>query len=686
MMGKFKNKRFSLRIKMLLVFVPIILVSTISITTLSFMDTKKELSDVTRLSVNNELDAISEKMKNEISSHEKIAEGIVALYQSKGTSLTKEDYRKFLEEMVPLNTNTLGAGIWLEPYLYDPNKKLFGPYVYKDGNNVVYTEDYEDPAYDYPNTEWYLAGKHAEKGKITWTDPYFDATMGITMITAALPIVTNEKVIGVVTADYDLTTIQNMIAEQKFKRTGFFYMLDSTGTFISHPDGQKVMNESILDDQGLKTFGEKVIGTDSGTELIQRNNHEWEAYYKTFPTTGWKLVANAPTSELYEAVQKLLYKSMTISFVILIFTVSVIFIFTSRISNRIKEFVDQIGFLAEGDLTHPINVKSNDEIGEMGTHYNKALEKLKEIIFKMNDTSQLVASSSEELSASAEETSKSITEVANSIQFVATNNTEQTNYVNTMNKNTSDIIQKMNNIAETIEKVKEHSLSTSKLAHGGNNNVIDVKKQMNEINVTVTKSSDAINELSEKSKKIEEIVSMITSIAAQTNLLALNAAIEAARAGEHGKGFAVVADEVRKLAEQSSDASNEITSLILEIQEGIHGSVQMMNSSTESTKSGIQVVESTGDVFHEITSSINDVSKRIDHTYHLLMDIVKDTNSLKEVANAIHDISISNDESAQGVSAATEQQSAIMEQIAAATEELSRMSCDLQNEINQFKI
>lgn len=686
MMKKLKNKFSSLRIKMLLVFVPIILLSTISITSLSFMDTKKEVSNVTRLSVNNDLDAISEKMKNEISSHEKIAEGIVALYQSKGTSLSKEDYRMFLEEMVPLNSNTLGAGIWIEPYLYDEKEEFFGPYVYKDGENVVYTEDYEDPAYDYHHTDWYLTGKNAEKGKVTWTDPYFDETMGITMITAALPIVDQGKLIGVVTADYDLSTIQTMIAEQKFEKTGFFYMVDSTGILISHPDDQKVMNESILEDQGLKTFGEKVLNTDSGTELIQRNNHEWEAYYKTFPSTGWKLVANAPTRELYEAVQKLLYKSMTISFIILAFAVLVIFIFTGRFSNRIKEFVHQIGFLAEGDLTHPITIKSNDEIGEMGTHYNNALEKLKEMIYKMNDTSQLVASSSEELSASAEETSKSITEVANSIQFVATNNTKQTSYVNTMNKNTIDMIEKMNNIAETIEGVKEHSLSTSRLAQNGNGNVQDVKKQMNEINLTVTKSSDAINELSEKSKKIEEIVSMITSIAAQTNLLALNAAIEAARAGEHGKGFAVVADEVRKLAEQSSNASSEITSLILEIQEGIHGSVQMMDSSTESTKSGIQVVEATGVAFQNISSSINDVSSRIDHTYQLLMEIVKETNSLKEVANAINNISISNDESAQSVSAATEQQSAIMEQVAAATEELSRMSSELQNEINQFKI
>lgn len=686
MIKRFKNKFSSLRIKMLLVFVPIILLSTISITTLSFMDTKKELSVVTKLSVNNELDAISEKMKNEIASHEKIAEGIVALYQSKGATLSKVDYRMFLEEMVPLNANTLGAGIWIEPYLYDAKEEFFGPYVYKDGKNVVYTEDYEDPAYDYPNTDWYISGKNTEKGKVTWTDPYFDETMGITMITAALPIVDNEKVIGVVTADYDLSTIQNMIAEHKFEKTGFFYMLDSAGMFISHPNDQKVMNESIFDDQGLETFGEKVISTESGTELILRNNHEWEAYYKTFPSTGWKLVANAPTSELYGAVQKLLYKSMTISIVILVFAVLVIFIFTGRFSNRIKIFVHQIGFLAEGDLTHRINVKSNDEIGEMGTHYNNALEKLKEMIVKMSDTSQLVASSSEELSASAEETSKSITEVANSIQFVATNNTEQTSYVNTMNKNTTDIIEKMNNIAETIESVNEHSLATSRLAHDGNGNVLDVKKQMNEINLTVTKSSNAINKLSEKSKKIEEIVSMITSIAAQTNLLALNAAIEAARAGEHGKGFAVVADEVRKLAEQSSDASNEITSLILEIQEGIHGSVQMMNSSTESTKSGIQVVEATGDAFHQISSSISDVSTRIGHTHQLLIDIVKETNSLKKVANAINDISISNDESAQSVSAATEQQSAIMEQVAAATEELSRMSSELQNEINQFKI
>lgn len=686
MLNRLRIKFAGIRVKMLSVFIPIILISTISITTFSFLDTKREISAVTKLSVNNSLEAITEKMNSEFSSHEKIAQGILTLYQSKGNALTKEDYRKFLEEMVPLNSNTLGVGIWLEPYQYDRDTKFFGPYVYKEGEKVIYSEDYEDPEYNYPNTDWYLAGKNAGGGKVAWTDPYFDETMGITMITAAFPIHKNGNVIGVVTADYDLSTIQNMIAEQKFAITGYFYMVDSSGKIISHPDKKKVMKESIVEDQELKVFAEKILKLKSGSEFIQRNNSEWEAYYKTFPSTGWKLIGNAPTSELYEAVQKLLYKSVIVSIVILISSIFIIFMFTGRISSRIKDFVHQVGYLAEGDLTHPISVRSNDELGEMGTHYNNALGKLKEMIEKIHGTSQIVASSAEELSASAEETNKSITEVANSIQSVATNNTEQTNYVNNMNENTSDILNKMNNIAANIESVKDNSLATSLLSTEGNNKVRDVKRQMNEINSFVTQSSDAIYELSGKSKKIEEIVSLITSIADQTNLLALNAAIEAARAGEHGKGFAVVADEVRKLAEQSSNASGEITSLIIEIQKGIHGSVEMMNSSTESTKSGIEVVEQTGETFNKISSSIDSVAGRIEKTYDSIIQIVKEANSLKELVNAIKEISISNDENAQNVSAATEQQSAIIEQVAAATEELSRMSNELQEELNKFKI
>jgi methyl-accepting chemotaxis protein len=214
----------SMKMKLLALFIPIVMVTAISITMLNFWAAKNEVTDVTQKRVNNGLSYIVKQLEGEFDSHKRIAQGIGAFYEVNGTSLEKEDYQKVMEEMVPINQHTLGAGIWLEPYTYDKELKYFGPYVYKDGSSLVYTEDYETDEYDYPNTDWYKAGKEAEAGTAAWTEPYYDETTGITMITAAVPIYQNEELAGVVTADYDLSSIQQIIAEETFEQSGYLFM------------------------------------------------------------------------------------------------------------------------------------------------------------------------------------------------------------------------------------------------------------------------------------------------------------------------------------------------------------------------------------------------------------------------------------------------------------------------------
>jgi methyl-accepting chemotaxis protein len=122
-------------------------------------------------------------------------------------------------------------------FAYNADQKYFGPYVYKEGEALVYTEDYEDPSYDYPNTDWYLAGLNASNG-VGWTDPFYDEASDVTMFTAAVPIIVNNKAIGVASADYDLTTIQTMVANIKVAETGYAFLITSDGG-KSHEDEYK---------------------------------------------------------------------------------------------------------------------------------------------------------------------------------------------------------------------------------------------------------------------------------------------------------------------------------------------------------------------------------------------------------------------------------------------------------------
>lgn len=433
-----------------------------------------------------------------------------------------------------------------------------------------------------------------------------------------------------------------------------------------------------MDDNIAKTY--YPFETESGKYLLRittQTNHYFENYNTTID------IVNTMQSDFQSTFTKFLAVSI-VALIILLLSTSVYF--RKEISQRIKLFSDKLEFLAQGDFTQPMEITSKDELGQMNEHYNNALDKLKNIIHKISQSSEIIASNAEELTASTEETNKSVNEVAASIQEVAANNSKQSEYVSHMNGNTEDIHDKMTTISDTVELMKSTSIEHAKLAHEGNKHVEEVIGKINEINEQVTQSSFTINELNEKSKKIEEILSMITNISEQTNLLALNAAIEAARAGEHGKGFAVVADEVRKLAEQSTQASNDINILIKDIQEGVTQSTYVMNKSMKTTQSGIQVVEETGKAFKEISLSIDDVTRFTDNVYKSVKDVLDATQKMKKVSSSVNEIASSNDSNAQNVSAVTQQQSAIIEEMTNAIGELASMATELQIGVKQFKI
>ncbi|WP_066051946.1 methyl-accepting chemotaxis protein [Robertmurraya korlensis] len=678
------KRKSSIKLKMLGLFLPIILISTISITALSFFSSKKEITSLTDSSVNHKMATILEEMEHEFTAHTRLAESISTLYKVKGNSLVKEDYKKTLEVTIKLNTNTFGLGIWLEPYQYHQDTEYFGPYVYRDGETILYTEDYENADYNYPELDWYVKGKEVGEGNIAWSPPYYDEGLNKTLITASVPIILDGKFMGNITADYDLTTIQELIVGQKFEKSGHLFLVGLAGEFIAHKE--KSMTDMIMEDSELKQLGEEILNHESGNKFFSTNDKEWEAFYSTFPETGWKLVALAPTSELYAGVTSLLMKSVGITAFFLLVSITLIVLFSSSMSKKMKQFVEKIGFLAEGDLTNPIQIKSSDELGQMGEHYNQALSHLNQMFYTIRSSSEQVAASAEELSASAEQTSSSVAEVAGSIQDVAANNNEQNNYTSKMKESTGLIYHRMEQITSNIENVKNSSTETTVLAQDGTDDVKRAIDQMNEIHSTVQQTAHSISQLDNKSRKIEDIVGLINTIAEQTNLLALNAAIEAARAGEHGKGFAVVADEVRKLAEQSSRASGDIKNLIHEIQNEISTSVSVMKSSTESTKSGIQVVEQTGQSFNQIYDAIGNMTKHTEEVYNSVVHILKEVDHMKDVVDAVNELAGTNDEKAQNVSAATEQQAAMVEEMTASSEALAQIATDLQLELAKFKL
>jgi methyl-accepting chemotaxis protein len=358
-----------------------------------------------------------------------------------------------------------------------------------------------------------------------------------------------------------------------------------------------------------------------------------------------------------------------------------------RIVSPITAVVQLVEQVAKGDLTgKEIVVKSNDELGRLTKSTNEMANNLRNLLTRTTETSNQVAAASEELTASSDQTTIATNQIASTIQDVAKGAAVTVNGAQESARAMEEMTVGIQRIAESSSLVSESSLDATQEAQEGNIALQRVIEQMNSISIAVKDASQIIGRLGERSNEIGSILGVITAIADQTNLLALNAAIEAARAGEHGKGFAVVADEVRKLAEESRQSADKISSVIHEIQAETLVAEKTMDKGTKEVAEGIAVVEETGHAFERILTAIQNVSSQIQEVSATAQQM---SASSEQVSASVDEMAIVSAETAehfQSVAAGADQQLSSMEEIQASANNLRQLAQELQEEITKFKL
>lgn len=399
---------------------------------------------------------------------------------------------------------------------------------------------------------------------------------------------------------------------------------------------------------------------------------------KSVEQLGEEIISNGNQVQLW---------TMILTIIVIGISVLVAFVLMKSIHDPIRRLSERIQLVAEGDFSQTdMKVTSNDEIGELTITFNRMVKELRALISQAYETTTQVSASAEDLTASSEETAQGAESITYSIQEVAASSHKQLESVN-------ETIHTMNTLAtiqETLTLSSEELEASANMVDGvsknGNQVVQHAIKQMTHIHDSVLEVSGVIDNLGSQSKEISQITKVITSIADQTNLLALNAAIEAARAGEHGKGFAVVADEVRKLAVQSKSSSNEIIDLILKIQSGTNQAVKAMEKSTLEVENGSIAVNEAGRSFTQITHSITDIRKTIQSIHQYVQKMTESSKYVTANIEVLTEIAKVNSNSSHAVAASAEEQLATMEEIASSVQAVNEMAINLKDLLRKFTV
>lgn len=343
--------------------------------------------------------------------------------------------------------------------------------------------------------------------------------------------------------------------------------------------------------------------------------------------------------------------------------------------------------VADGDLTvDPLEVKHNDEIGALSINLNKMASNLRSVIGDVSENASKLASTTEEVTASTEEISTSAEQNLVTYQSVQTGAEEQLTIVNQANEVLQEITTTTNEMNSRSQHLQETSQFSTEKANEGDKLIKDSLQQMERMNEQSSFLTQTMNELRTKSAEINNIITIITDIAEQTNLLALNASIEAAHAGEQGKGFAVVAQEIRRLAEQSTEATHQISTLVREIQTETLGAVERTDASMDTIKEGSAIVEEAGNTFYEIRDSITEVVTDIHEMSKTMTTISLEVENIVNAMTNIEEISTQNVDEALNIISLSEEQTAGIEEMTASMETLSSMAEQLNKRTQQFKL
>ncbi|WP_312342117.1 methyl-accepting chemotaxis protein [Stutzerimonas nitrititolerans] len=468
---------------------------------------------------------------------------------------------------------------------------LFTYFGSAEGQYQMRPEDEELPSdYDPRTRPWYQAAVSA--GGPILTEPYADAGLGSLVMTLAVPVRSNDQTLGVVGGDLALDTLVKIINALDFGGMGHAFLINAKGEVLVHPD-QNMVGKSLRE-----LYPQDTPSLDS---RYSEASHAGNARILSFsPVTGlpsvkWHVGISLDRDKAYASLTSFRTSALIVTVVAVVFILVLLGMLIRVLMGPLTDMGRAMANIAEGegDLTRRLDVQSRDEFGELATSFNRFVERIHGSIREVSSATQAVHEVAQR--------------VLNASNASMVNSDEQAS-------RTNSVAAAINELGAAAQEIARNAADASLQASGARQDAEDGREvvqqniaAMRELSEKIRASSAEIEALDAKTVDIGHILEVIQGISEQTNLLALNAAIEAARAGEAGRGFAVVADEVRNLAHRTQSSAQEIQQMIEELQVGAHASVENMAASQRQSEDSVTIADRAGERLGEVTQRIGEI-------------------------------------------------------------------------------
>lgn len=552
---------------------------------------------------------------------------------------------------------------------------ITGEYFYEEGRVGVETSgpDAGNPNAGYFATQRPWFSTAVERGTLYVTPPAVDSQDGSVSAVVQAPVFQNGRLIGVGGVDILISTIGNVIDAIKYEGQGTAFLLDDKQNIVYFPKQEKALalssSLSTFDSLFNETSGFKQLVSDinrnkSGMVNVTWRGVDYVAIYRhariDTPQMDWSVGILVPASIINAPINNAITTAIIVAIVIIALIAAITYFASAKITQpltRMRRAMSEIAS-GDGDLTKRLDIDSKDELGALANEFNRFTDKLRELLTDTAENTKAVSSAADHLRDVSQSTSHEIKQERSQVDSVST-----------------AVTQMAATVVEISQNAHQSSTAATKADELVTNGSAQAREAMSEINAL----ADAINDgvevvggLSKESENIGAVVDVINSIAEQTNLLALNAAIEAARAGEQGRGFAVVADEVRSLASRTQDSTTDIRKMVERLQVMADRTDKVMQTGKARSQTAVEKTQTVVETLAHINNSIGQVQEQ--STYIALA-----TEQQTEVAQDIN-------KSLVAITTLSDRTSQHAEDLAVEATQLSGVSTELKELVGQFKI